>query len=94
MRLNRKCVVQKKIQYTADNALPKRRQPSSALLPIASFSMMSRKSSILSGLISASTHTTNGLDLRADVDALDPIVSNNELGENAVERSGRDRARR
>ena len=45
---------------------PKRRQPGSPRLPTASFSIMSRKSSILSGLISASTHTTNGLELRAE----------------------------
>ena len=47
--------------------VPKRRHPGSARLPTAFFSINSRNSSILSGLISASTTTAKGLAVRAVV---------------------------
>lgn len=56
--------------------------------------MMSRKSSILSGLISASTHTTNGLALRAEEeDMLILVFLSAGLGEKDVVKMGRDNAR-
>jgi hypothetical protein len=56
---------------------------------------MSRKSSILSGLISASTHTTNGLELRAveeDIFTLE-LTLKEGFGEKEEEKIGRLRAK-
>ncbi len=71
----------KSIQKRRTDA-PKRRQPGSARLPTASFSIKSKNSSNRSGWISASTTIANGLEASAvDVDVVveAPPVSNVDL---------------